>query len=150
MTHNTFAGFRSTHMIPLFENLQVLELTFDIGMDRLVPANLGLIVSSLPAFAPRVEHITFTLATIPLIPEPPWVHNGLWPLFRAGFIERRDLPELRHVSCCLHITRIDDARNSEVSYEGFVTAMKQQLVGLSTDMLTFTQRDESYHWEKFP
>ncbi|KAJ7481028.1 hypothetical protein B0H11DRAFT_1230256 [Mycena galericulata] len=88
-----YGRFRSLHMIPQFENLQVLNVSFNIGVDRAIPDYLTRIVSGLPEFAPRVESIAFTLAIVPLVQETPWVQSGLsWPLFRAGFIERHDLP----------------------------------------------------------
>lgn len=138
-------------MIPHFGNLQVLELSFDIGMDREVPDNLAFIVSGLPSFSPRIESIDFTLAIQIRIPEKTWSPGEPWPLFDVGFLERRQLPRLRNVTCCLHRTMEYFHGNSRVSYDGFVTTMQEKLVGLvGSDILNFAERDSSYRWGHLP
>jgi len=139
--------FRGIITIPKGGLLQVLELGSYIGVFRSLPRNLDYIVSKLPELTPLIESLTFTFRIMPRIPEIPWADDGPWPVFDIGFLERRELPRLRNVTCCLHLTMDYFHGDSNVSYGGFVKAMERKLVGLTgTDLLTFTQRNSSYRY----
>jgi hypothetical protein len=126
--------------IPKIVGLQVLELGVNLSMSRSPPHYLGHILSKLPEFAPLVERIVLKFSIIPCIPEAPWVHDGAWPVFDVGFVERRQLPRLRNVTCCLQLAMDYFYGDDSVSYEGFVAAMERKLLGLTgTNMLAFTR-----------
>ncbi|KAJ7453102.1 hypothetical protein FB451DRAFT_1520166 [Mycena latifolia] len=143
-----FSTCRELINIPRFELLQVLELSFYIGMSRHLPNNLGPIVSALPETAPLLERLTLILGVMPCIPEIPWTIDGPYPTFDTGFMERRDLSRLRNVTCCLHLMMDYFHGDQDVSYNEFVPAMEGKLPGLrGTDMLTFTRRSSSYRYQ---
>ncbi|KAJ7137960.1 hypothetical protein C8R44DRAFT_339776 [Mycena epipterygia] len=143
-----FREFRGLVTIAHFKHLQVLELSFYIGMSRQFPYNLELILSDLPTSTPLLERLTLTFGIMPRIPETVWVDDGPWPTFDAGFMERRTLPHLGNVTCCLHLTMDYFHGDQDVSYPGFVAAMEANLPGLrGTDVLTFTRRHSSYRYQ---
>ncbi|KAF7337823.1 hypothetical protein MVEN_02005200 [Mycena venus] len=141
--------FRGIMSIPKLESLQVLELNLYIGMTRSLPSNLDRIVTKLPELTPLLERLTLTFRTMPRIPEIPWsTQDGSWPVFDVGFLERRELPRLCKVTCCLQLTMDYFHGDSDVSYTGFVTALERKLPGLrGTDMLIFTQKNSSYRYQ---
>jgi hypothetical protein len=142
--------------IPKIGGLQVLELGVNLSMSRSPPHYLGHILSKLPEFAPLVERIVLKFSIIPCIPEAPWVHDGAWPVFDVGFVERRQLPRLRNVTCCLRLAMDYFYGDDSVSYEDFVAAMERKLLGLTgTNMLAFTRgnghlREHRQHYVKVP
>ncbi|KAJ7355820.1 hypothetical protein DFH08DRAFT_853662 [Mycena albidolilacea] len=140
INYNSFTRFRHMLAIPKIVGLQVLELGVNLSMSRSPPQYLGHILSKLPEFAPLVERIVLKFTIIPCIPEAPWIHHGVWPVFDVGFVERRQLPRLRNVTCCLQLAMDYFYGDDSVSYEGFVAAMERKLPGLTgTNMLAFTR-----------
>ncbi|KAF7364015.1 hypothetical protein MSAN_01060200 [Mycena sanguinolenta] len=131
--------FSTVISISKVAGLQFLELGFNIGFARSLPPNLDDIVSKLPKFAPLLETLVFTVRIIPRIPEISWAEHDAWPLFDIGFLERRELPRLQNVTCCLQLT-MNYSHDSGISYSGFVTVMEKKLRGLlGTDMIHFVR-----------
>ncbi|KAJ7264852.1 hypothetical protein B0H12DRAFT_211697 [Mycena haematopus] len=130
--------------IPKIAGLQFLELGFYLGLSRSLPLNLDHIVSKLPEFTPLIESLVLTFRIMPRIPEIPWAPHDLWPVFDVGFLERRELPQLRNVTCRFQLTMDYFHGDSSTSYGSFVTVLENKARGLTgTNILLFTQGNSS-------
>ncbi|KAJ7087603.1 hypothetical protein B0H15DRAFT_298947 [Mycena belliarum] len=133
---------------PRFALLQVLDLSFYLGMARHLPATFVHILSNLPTTAPLVERLSFTFGIMPQIPEIPWTRATPFCLFDDGFMQRRALPRLRSVTFCLYLMMDYFFGCQNVSYDGFIGAVEEMLPGLrDIDMLAFSKRNPGYQYQ---
>ncbi|KAJ7706782.1 hypothetical protein B0H17DRAFT_1192351 [Mycena rosella] len=127
-----YSGFIfSLIKIPRLKLLRVLELTFAtylptyIGIFRDLPSNLSPVVLDFPNSVPLLERLTLTFGIMSRIPEIPWSLDPPYPVFDTGFMERRDLPRLHNMTCCLYFTMDYFHGDQKVSYDGFIAAIYQ-------------------------